>query len=157
MAPRKQRNSKKGNTTTDEVVDHNNDQQLMTTENQKKKKTAVITKTKSPPLRGQLSVLTLPVLKNILRFNHQNPFGNKPDLLSRIVYLTKNGCYPSCPKCLTGRLKARLHRRKDQSKYYCPGYPLSFRAPASYHRCDYVTDECNKETFHFPPVYNITI
>jgi len=110
---------------------------------------------KSPSLRAQLSGLTVPVLKNILRFNHQNPFGNKPELLSRIVYLVKHGGYPRCPKCLNGRLKARLHRRKDQSKYYCPGYPMGFRAPASYHQCDYVTDECEKEIFIFPPTLNL--
>jgi len=110
---------------------------------------------KSPSLRAQLSLLTIPVLKDILRFNHQNPFGNKPELLSRIVYLVKHGGYPECPKCPNGRLKARLHRRKNQSKYYCPGYPTSFRARTSYHQCDYVTDECEKETFHFPPTLNL--
>lgn len=114
-------------------------------------------KNKSPSLRTQLSLLTVPILKNILRFNHQNPFGNKSELLTRIVYLVKHGAYPNCPKCLQGRLKIRLHRRKNQSKYYCPGYPISFRAPASYHQCDYVTDECEKDIFHFPSTLNIIL
>jgi hypothetical protein len=112
---------------------------------------------KKKSLRAQLSVLSVPVLKNILRFNHQNPFGNKPELLTRIVYLVKHGGYPRCPKCFQGRLKARLHRRKNQSKYYCPGYPLSFRALAKYHQCDYVTDECEKEIFQFSPTLNLNI
>ncbi len=114
-------------------------------------------KKKSPSLRMQLRVLTVPVLQNILRFNHQNPFGNKPDLISRILYLVQHGGYPKCPKCDQGRLKARLHRRKDQSKYYCPGFPLGFRAgSSSYRYCDYKTDECEKETFRFPPELNLT-
>jgi hypothetical protein len=113
-------------------------------------------KPKSPSLRAQLSLLTIPVLKNILRLNNQNPFGNKSELLTRIVYLSKHGGYPSCPKCLNGRLKARLHRRKNQSKYYCPGFPIGFRGPVSYHQCDYVTDECEKVPFHFPSTLNLT-
>ncbi len=88
-----------------------------------------------------MSVLTVPVLKNILRFNHQNPFENKSELLSRIIYLVKHDGYPRCPK--------------DQSKYYCPGYPIGFRAPASYHQCDYVTDECEKESFNFSSTLNL--
>ena len=112
---------------------------------------------KKKSLRVQLSVWTVPVLKNILRFNHQNPFGNRSELVSRIVYLSKNGAYPACPKCHLGRLKIRLHRRKDQSKYYCPGFPTSFRAPASFHRCDYVTDECEKISFDFPENLNLVV
>ena len=108
-------------------------------------------------LRAQLSLLTVPVLKDILRFNHQNPFGNKSELLSRIVYLSKHGAYPDCPKCQQGRLKLRLHRRKNQSKYYCPGFPVSFRALAQYHHCDYVTDECEKIPFDFPETLNLIL
>ena len=112
---------------------------------------------KTPSLRVQLNLLTIPVLKNILRLNHQNPFGNKSELITRIVYLEKHGGYPSCPKCLNGRLKFRLHRRKGQSKYYCPGYPMGFRAGTSYHQCDYVTDDCEKIPFHFPPTLNLIV
>jgi hypothetical protein len=112
---------------------------------------------KTSSLRSQLSLLTIPVLKNILRLNHQNPFGNKPELLTRIVYLSKHGAYPSCPKCIQGRLKLRVHRRKDQSKYYCPGYPIGFRAGSSYHQCDYITDECEKISFHFPSTLNLIV
>ncbi len=115
-----------------------------------------VMKKTTPSVRAQLSLLTVAELKNILRLNHQNPFGNKSELLSRIVFLAKHGGYPRCPKCIEGRLKARLHRRKNQSKYYCPGYPIGFRAPASYHQCDYVTDACDKEPFHFPPTLNLT-
>ncbi len=68
----------------------------------------------SSSLRVQLSLLTIPILKDILRFNHQNSFGNKSELLSRIVYLSKHDAYPNCPKCIQGRLKLRLHRRKNQ-------------------------------------------
>ena len=113
-------------------------------------------KKKPPSLRVQLRGLTIPTLKNILRFNHQNPFGNKSNLILRILYLVEHGGYPKCPKCLQGRLKLRLHRRKNQSKYYCPGYPLGFRAGSNnYHYCDYTTDDCEKETFVFPPELNL--
>jgi transposase-like protein len=132
MAPKKRRSLRKGNDNISTPIDEQK-------------------KTKSPSLRVQLRVLTVPVLKNILRFNHQNPFGNKPVLISRILYLVQHGGYPKCPKCTQGRLKARLHRRKDQSKYFCPGFPLGFRGPCAYHYCDYKTDECEKETFRFPP------
>lgn len=109
---------------------------------------------KAPSLRAQLNRLTVVQLKDILRSNHQNPFGRKAELLTRIVYLVKHGGYPSCPKCSYGRLKVRLYRRKGESKYYCPGYPVDFRV-ASYYRCDYVTDQCEKETFEIPSKYNI--
>lgn len=118
----------------------------------KKKKKSI-----APSLRAQLSSLNVPVLKSILRRNHQNPFGNKADLLSRIVQLVKHGGYPACPKCVRGRIKLRLHRRKNQSKYYCPGYPLSFRGPAAFSKCDYVTDECPKKPFHIPAHLHITV
>ena len=120
----------------------------------KKKRT---TKATAPSLRAQLSLLNVPVLKNILRQNHQNPFRNKADLLSRIVHLVKHGGYPACPKCVQGRIKLRLHRRKNQSKYYCPGFPLGFRGPASFSKCDYVTDECAKEPFHIPADLHIKV
>jgi hypothetical protein len=123
----------------------------------KRKEAGPVAAAKPPSLRVQLSALTVPVLKNILRFNHQNPFGNKPDLISRILYLVKHDGYPRCPKCHSGRLKARLHRRKDQSKFYCPGFPDGFRAPASFYRCDYRTDECQKETFVFPAHLNLIL
>ncbi|CAF0860772.1 unnamed protein product [Rotaria sordida] len=138
---------------TDEI-EGNNDKKLLEI---KKQKTITTKKSKSPSLRIQLSAMTIPVLKNILRFNHQNPFGNKSDLLSRIIYMVGHGIYPRCPKCTRGRLKPRLHRRKNQSKYYCPGFPNSFRAPASYHQCDHVIDECKKEKFRFPSNLNLKI
>ncbi|CAF1399087.1 unnamed protein product [Rotaria sordida] len=53
-------------------------------------------------LRVQLNALTVPVLKNILRSNHQNPFGNKAELISRIIYLVRHGGYPRCPKYSIG-------------------------------------------------------
>lgn len=112
---------------------------------------------KKKSIRVQLNGLTVPVLKDILRSNHQNPFGTKLVLVERIVYLAKNGAYPDCPKCQRGRLKFRRHRRKDQSKYYCPGYPTNFRSPASYHRCDYVTDECEKIRFVLPERLNLIV
>jgi len=120
----------------------------------KKQKKAVA---KPPSLRVQLNSLTIPVLKDILRLNHQNPFGNKANLISRIIYLIQHGGYPRCQKCKFGRLKIRVHRRKNQSKFYCPGYPIGFRGPSSFHRCDYVADTCNKETFVLPAALNLTL
>ncbi|CAF1188075.1 unnamed protein product [Adineta steineri] len=114
-------------------------------------------KSKPPSLRVQLNVLTIPILKNILRSNHQNPFGNKGELISRIIYLVRNGGYPSCPECKSGRLKIRLHRRKNQSKFYCPGFPTGFREGDSFYQCDYVTDTCNKQTFILPSNLNLII
>ncbi|CAF1290993.1 unnamed protein product [Rotaria sordida] len=106
-------------------------------------------------LRVQLNALTVPVLKNILRSNHQNPFGNKAELISRIIYLVRHGGYPRCPKCKFGRLKKSLHRRKNQSKFYCPGFPTGFREGDSFYRCNYVTDTCEKETFVLAAALNL--
>ncbi|CAF4288126.1 unnamed protein product, partial [Adineta steineri] len=52
--------------------------------------------------------------------------------------------YTPCPKCKSGRLKIRLHRCKNQSKFYCPGFPIGFREGHSFYQCDYITDTCNK-------------
>ncbi|CAF2720793.1 unnamed protein product [Rotaria sp. Silwood2] len=157
MAPVTRLSLKKGNSnvfsSTDEIEGNENKKLLET----KKQKNISTKKIKLPSLRVQLSAMTVRLLKNILRFNHQNPFGNKPELLSRIVYMAKYGAYPKCPKCIKGRLKPRLHRRKNQSKYYCPGFPIGFRGPASYYRCDYVTDECKKEKFRFASTLNLKI
>ncbi|CAF0727828.1 unnamed protein product [Rotaria sp. Silwood1] len=157
MAPVTRLSLKKENhkisSSTDEIEGINDKKLLRTTKHKK----ITTKKTKPPSLRVQLSSMKVPVLKNILRFNHQNPFGNKPDLLSRIIYMVKHGAYPKCPKCIKGRIKPRLHRRKNQSKYYCPGFPINFRAPSSYYQCDYVTDECEKEKFRFPSNLNIKI
>ncbi|CAF0885736.1 unnamed protein product [Adineta ricciae] len=112
---------------------------------------------KPPSVRVQLNALKLPTLKNILRFNHQNPFGNKAKLVVRILYLLKHGGYPRCPKCKYGRLKRRLHRRKDQSKFYCPGYPSGFREGDSFIHCNYTTETCEKESFVFDHSLNIIV
>lgn len=112
---------------------------------------------KPPSVRVQLNALTVPTLKNILRFNHQNPFGRKAELVTRILYLLKHGGYPRCPECKYGRLKPRLHRRKGQSKFYCPGYPSGFREGDSFIYCNYTTETCEKEPFVFHHSLNIIV
>ncbi|UJR11029.1 hypothetical protein I4U23_015213 [Adineta vaga] len=138
----------------DNEEDVDNDEKKQQHRTSKKQK---IQSDKPPSLRVQLNALTVPVLKDILRFNHQNPFGNKSELISRILYLVKHGGYPRCPRCKFGRLKRRLHRRKDESKFYCPGYPSGFREGDSFIRCNYSTDACEKETFVFYESLNLIV
>lgn len=126
-------------------------------EKQKKQTKKSIKNAKKPSLRVQLNFLTVSTLKGILRYNDQSGFGNKPDLISRITYMFKNGTYPRCPQCHGGRVKPRPYRRKNQSKYYCPGYPCAFRGPFGYHDCNYETDDCKREKIRFPPLLNIKI
>ncbi|CAF0727818.1 unnamed protein product [Didymodactylos carnosus] len=104
---------------------------------------------KPPSIRSQLNLLTVPILKQILRYNHQNPFGIKQVLLTRISYLVKNGGYPPCPKCKYGRLKLRKPRKTTETKYYCPGFPSGFGEGDSFIRCNYETDDCTKTNFNF--------
>ncbi|CAF4123863.1 unnamed protein product, partial [Adineta steineri] len=42
--------------------------------------------------------------------------------------------HASCSKCKSGRLKIRLHPRKNQSKFYCPDFPIGFREGDSFYQ-----------------------
>lgn len=123
----------------------------------KKQKKESETKAKPPSLRVKLRNLTVPELRSILRFNDQSTFGNKSDLILRILYMVKHGSYPRCPKCRGGRIKPRRYRRKNELKYYCPGFPCPGFGPTAYHDCDYETDENNAKLFLFPTNFNLTV
>ncbi|KAJ3087095.1 hypothetical protein HK100_008483, partial [Physocladia obscura] len=60
-------------------------------------------------------------LKDMLKRNYQICSGNKSDLQERIFVCIRDGCFPKCPKCSTGRLRLSTKSTRGGA-LECPGY-----------------------------------